>query len=221
MREARRAASGETGRIAVGYPASVAVSGLPDLLRAFRSRSPGVEVMLCELTLQEQVEALKAGRIDVGFIRGPLSPEPDLHLRLVRREPLLVALPQGHRLASRARIALSALAREDFVSFPRARGPAFFDQTMRLCHDAGFTPHIVQEAVQLDILNLVAAGFGVAVIPGSMRHARRPGVVCRAIEGSPRTELFVAWRQGDDSPVVRDFLEVLDQVGVGGRRIRA
>src|SRR5262249_5032230 len=159
--------------------------GLAELLRAFRARSPDVELVLRELTLQEQVEALKDRRIDVGFIRGPLT-DPDLTLRRVRTQPLVVAVPEGHRLAARRRAALAAAAGEDFVCFPRSRGPAYFDQIMGLCHKAGFTPRIVQEGVQLDILNLVAAGFGVAIIPGSMRHARRPGVVCRPLEGSPQ-----------------------------------
>jgi DNA-binding transcriptional LysR family regulator len=192
------------------------VSGLAELIRAFRARSPAVEVDLRELTLQEQVEALRARRIDLGFVRGPLR-EPDLSLRLVRSEPLLLALPTGHPLARRARLSLTELADEPFVTFPRERGPAFFDQIMRLCHDAGFTPRIVQQAMQLDVVSLVAAGFGVAILPGSMRLARRPGAVFRAIEGAPTTDLLAAWRPDDDSPVLRDFLDVLGEVGVRGQ----
>jgi DNA-binding transcriptional LysR family regulator len=217
LHEAKRAAAGQTGRIAVGYLSSVAFSGLPELISAFRARSPGVEVVLRELPPQEQVEALKGRRIDVGFIRGELD-DDELTSRCVRREPLAVALPEGHRLAARARLPLELLAREPFVSFPRQRGPVFFDFIMRLCHDAGFTPRIVQEAPQLDMVSLVAAGFGVAILPGSMRHAARPGVVFRSIVGAPTTDLRVAWRPDDTSPVLRDFLDVLREVGV--QRVR-
>ena len=211
--EARRAAAGQIGRIVVGYPSSVASSGLPELLGAFRARSPEVQISLRELAPQEQVEALKDGRIDVGFVRTPVDDE-DLVSRCVRRDPLLVALPKGHPLASRPRLALALLAREPFVSFPRTRSPAFFDALMRLCHDAGFVPRIVQEAPQLDIVSLVAAGFGVAILPGSVRGAGRSGVVFRPITGAPQTELRVAWRPQDASPVLRDFLDVLREVGV-------
>jgi DNA-binding transcriptional LysR family regulator len=213
VHEARRAAVGQVGRIAVGYLSSVAFSGLPELLSAFRVRSPGVEVVLRELSPSEQVEGLKARRIDVGFIRGLLDDDELSSLR-VRREPLMVALPVGHPLASRSRLDLALLAHEPFVSFIRQRCPGFFDSLMRLCHDAGFTPRIVQEAPHLDIVSLVAAGFGVAILPGSVRNAGRPGVVFRSIVGSPQTELRVAWRPDDDSPVVRDFLEVLRTVDV-------
>ncbi|HVY47011.1 MAG TPA: LysR substrate-binding domain-containing protein [Minicystis sp.] len=219
--EAQRAAAGKVGRIAIGYPSSVAFSGLPELLRAFRARSPGVEVALRELPPQEQVEALLGRRIDVGFIRGAVDGE--LASRRVRSEPLLLALPKGHALAARARgaVDLGLCAREPFVCFPRHRGAAFFDQLMRVCHDAGFTPRIVQEAPQLDIVSLVAGGFGVAIVPGSLKKAKRPGVVFRTIAGSPRTELFVAWRPRDSSPVVRDFLDVVDRAFVRDRRATA
>jgi DNA-binding transcriptional LysR family regulator len=94
---------------------------------------------------------------------------------------------------------------------------------MRLCHDAGFTPRIVQEAPQLDLVSLVAAGFGVAILPGSVRAARRPGVVFRAIHGAPRADLLVVWPRsavrgenghGEMSPVLSDFLAVTASVGM-------
>jgi DNA-binding transcriptional LysR family regulator len=214
IREARRAALGETGRIAIGYPSSVAFSGLPELLLAFRARSPGVVLSLREMPPQDQMDALKRRELDVGLIRGPIS-DSDLSWRCVRSEPLVVAMPESHPLAAKKRIALELLAKEPFVTFPRARGAAFFDSLMRLCHDAGFTPNVVQEAPQLDIVSLVAAGFGVAIMPSSVQNQRRPGVVFRPIIGAPKTSLLVAWRPDDTSPVLRDFLAVLKDVGVG------
>lgn len=209
--EARRAHKGELGRIAIGYPSSVAYSGLTEMLRAFHGRSPSVDIVLREMPPQDQIDALKDGRLDVGFVRGPLE-DPTLASEPVRTEPLVVALPEDHPLASRKRIVLADLAREPFVSFPRARGPSFFDLLMRLCHDAGFTPNIVQEAPQLDMVSLVAAGFGVAIVPRSVRNVRREGLVYKPLEGAPETTLLVAWRPDNASPVVRDFLEVVRRV---------
>jgi DNA-binding transcriptional LysR family regulator len=214
VQAARRAASGKTGRITIGYPSSIAFIGLHELLRAFHGQSPGVDVSLRELPPQEQIESLKDGRIDVGFIRGPIG-DDELAWRKIRSEPLVVALPSDHPLSGRKRVALEMLAREPFVSFPRHRGPAFFDYLMRLCHSAGFSPHVVQEAPHLDIVSLVAAGFGVALVPLSVKYARRPGVVFRPLVGSPRTELFVAWRSNNGSTVLRAFLDVVRTVGIG------
>ena len=215
--EAKRASKGESGRITVGYISSLAYSGLTELLRAFRASFPGVEVALRELPPADQVDALKSGRIDVGFVRAPLEDDA-LVAECVRREPLIVAMPADHRLAARKRIRLEWLAHEPFVAFPRARGPAFFDQIMGLCRDAGFTPHIVQEAPQLDMVSLVAAGFGVAIMPASIREIQRSGFEVRPIVGSPITKILVAWRAGNASPVVREFLEIVRRVGVRGGR---
>ncbi|MET0591443.1 MAG: LysR substrate-binding domain-containing protein, partial [Polyangiaceae bacterium] len=142
---ARRAALGRSGRITIAYPSSVAFSGLYEILRVFHTRSPSVEVSLRELPPQEQIEALKDARIDVGFLRGPMH-DDELASQEVQSEPLVVALPSGHALGARAKLALALLADEPFVSFPRHRGPAFFDFLMLLCHDAGFAPNIVREA---------------------------------------------------------------------------
>jgi DNA-binding transcriptional LysR family regulator len=208
IHEARRASEGQTGRIVVAYPSSFASSGLTELVRDFRARYPDVEVALRELPPQKQVEGIRDRSVDVGFVRAPLD-EPDLLSELVRSEPLVVALPTGHPFAARKIIALGLLAKEPFVLFPRQRGPAYFDELMRLCHAAGFTPRIVQEAPQLDIMSLVAAGLGVSILPSSIRRTRRAGIVLRPIVGGPRTELRVAWLARSASPALRGFLDVV------------
>lgn len=208
VHEARRASVGQTGRIVVAYPSSFASSGLTELVRDFRAQYPDVEVALRELPPQMQVEGIRDHSVDVGFVRAPLD-EPGLLSELVRSEALVVALPTGHPLAARRVIALGLLAKEPFVLFPRQRGPAYFDELMRLCHGAGFTPRIVQEAPQLDIVSLVAAGLGVSILPSSIRRARRAGVVLRPIIGGPRTELRVAWLETSTSPALHGFLDVV------------
>jgi DNA-binding transcriptional LysR family regulator len=208
VHEAERASRGESGRIVVAYPSTFAYSGLPELVRSFRAKFPVVEIVLRELAPQVQVEALRDGSIDVGFVRAPFV-EPGLISELVRSEPLVAALPSGHPLASRKVIPLGLLAKEPFVMFPRTRGPAYFDQLIRLCNEAGFTPRIVQEAPQLDIVSLVAAGLGVSLLPSSIRAIRRAGIVLRPIVGGPRTDLLVAWSARSSSAVLREFLEVV------------
>jgi DNA-binding transcriptional LysR family regulator len=213
VHEGRRAARGESGRIVVGYLSSLPYTGLTNLLRAFRESHPAVEVVLRESSPAEQIDGIKSGRIDVGFVRGPVQ-DAAIVTESVRRERLMVALAADHPLAPRARIALRALAKEPFVVFPRARAAAFFDALMALCARAGFTPRIVQEAPQLDIVSLVAAGFGVAILPESIQKVQRPDVVLRPIVGSPTAELLVAWHSGAKAPVLLSFLEMVRRVGV-------
>lgn len=219
-RETVRAGRGELGRIAIGYPSSLAYSGLPELLKKFRVKLPEVAVELLELAPQAQIDALKAGRLDVGFVRA-LVDDRGLSSVLVRREPFVVAMPSDHPLAKRSRIALAQLVDEPFVSIPRSRGPSFFDQLIRLCHDAGFSPRIVQEAPQLDLVSLVSAGFGVAIVPASLRHLRRVGVAYRSILGAPKSDLHVVWKKGNDARVVLALVDVVREDGVWrGRSVR-
>jgi DNA-binding transcriptional LysR family regulator len=213
IHDARSASEGESGRLVVGYPSSLAYSGLTELLRAFRTRFPAVDLSLRELSPGEQIEALKAGGLDVGFVRSSID-DPALGAELVRREMLMIVLPDDHRLAAQRSISLEALKHEPFVMFPRARGPAFFDQLMGLCHAAGFTPRIEQEAPQLDIISMVAAGFGVSIMPSSMRNFRRPGLSFRAIVGGPQVELSIVWRHQNLSPALHKFLDLVRVLGV-------
>ncbi|HVW25589.1 MAG TPA: LysR substrate-binding domain-containing protein [Polyangiaceae bacterium] len=212
VHEARRAHAGETGYISIAYLSSLAYSGLTALLRAFRERLPDVEVTLRELSPAAQLDALKDGNLDVGFVRGPID-DPSIAHECVRRERLLVALPPDHPMTSKKRLPLSALANESFVMFPRARAAAFFDSLITMCHEAGFSPRIVQQAPQLDIVSLVAAGYGVAILPESIREMRRPGVELRPIIGAPFIDLLAAWRASNASPVLRTFLDVMRNVG--------
>jgi DNA-binding transcriptional LysR family regulator len=213
IHDARSASAGESGRLVIGFPSSLAYSGLTELLRAFRTRYPGVELALRELSPGEQIDALKSGALDVGFVRSALD-DPALGAELVRRESLMVVLPDDHPLAAQRKIKLEALKHEPFVMFPRLRGPAFFDQLMGLCHAAGFSPHIVQEAPQLDIISMVAAGFGISIMPSSMRNFRRPGLSFRAIVGAPKVELSIVWRHQNLSPALHKFLDLVRVLGV-------
>jgi DNA-binding transcriptional LysR family regulator len=219
VHDARSASEGQSGRLVVGYPSSLAYSGLTELLRAFRTSFPSVALTLRELPPGDQIDALKAGSLDVGFVRTSLD-DPALVADLVRREALMVVLPDDHPLATRRAIPLQALAREPFVMFPRARGPAFFDQLMSLCSAAGFTPRIVQEAPQLDIISMVAAGFGVSIMPSSMRNFRRPGLSFRAITGGPTVELLIVWRHQNLSPALHKFVDLVRVHGVQRGRAR-
>jgi len=203
----------------VGYPSSLAYSGLTELLRAFRTRFPSVELSLRELSPGEQIDGLKAGSLDVGFVRSSFE-DPALSAELVRRESLMVVMPDDHPLCARKTIPLAELKNERFVMFPRARGPAYFDQLMSLCGTAGFTPRIVQEAPQLDIISMVAAGFGVSIMPSSMRNFRRPGLSFRAIVGAPQVELLIVWRHQNLSPALHKFVDLVRVLGVNLRRAR-
>lgn len=214
---ARRAARGEVGRLTVGFLSGLAFGGLPEVVRTFRARFPDVTVDLQELSAAEQEDALRAGRIDVGFVLLPVR-DPALAREALWRQELVVALPQGHLLAAREVVRIADLEHEPFVFFPRYLRAAYFDQVMALCTAAGFQPYIVQEAIEVPtLLSLVAAGLGVFLPIRFFSRLQLPGVTYRPLENAPLIEIDAVWRRADPSPVVERFLavgrEVLSELG--------
>lgn len=209
VRSARRADRGEIGRLVVSFVGSATYSFLPHALRSFRNRFPHVELVLRELTTYKQLDALHEKGVDVGFLRQPIKDDA-LFIETLLQEPFVVALPSHHALVSRTSIPLEMLAREDFVMFSRQQGTTFYDQAVSLCHQAGFSPKVVQEAVHIPtVLGLVSAGMGVTLVTASIQKLQLAGVVYRILAQVDRTtELAVAWRRDDESPVLLAFLNV-------------
>jgi DNA-binding transcriptional LysR family regulator len=217
---ARRAARGETGELTVGFVSIADYSMLPLALREFRQRSPGIRLTLREATTDVQLRELLEERIDIGFLLAPVADER-LQVLPLLRERLVAALPERHAAArAGARIALKRLADSPFILFPRHMAPRLHDNIVRFCSEAGFTPRVEQEAVQMQtIVSLVSAGLGVALIPESLRHLGRTGVVYRRLrERSPLTEVALAWRARDTRPALQRFVEAVRAVAPVTRR---
>jgi DNA-binding transcriptional LysR family regulator len=210
---ASRAARGETGTLAVGVIASAMQGLMPQVLRRFRARNPGVALSVGVMSSGVQVEAIRAGQLQLGFARPPFGDET-LVAETVHDEPVVVALPAGHALAARRTLPLVALAGQPFVLFPRDRRPNWYDFVLGTCRDAGFQPDVAQEAPEVaTAMALVAAGIGVSLVPASVKDLRRSGVEYREIAPpAPRTRLVALRRAGEPQPVVLRFLEVVREV---------
>ncbi|MBI2317877.1 MAG: LysR family transcriptional regulator [Betaproteobacteria bacterium] len=206
---ARRASRGEIGRVRVGFIGAALYSFLPKLLREYRQRYPDVEISITQLTIAQQVEALRSREIDVGVIRQHIV-DAALQTWCVLKEPFIVALPLDHPLARRDKVMLRSLAQEPFVFFNRVDAPVVYDQTLRICERAGFSPHIVQEARPMaTVIGLVAAGMGVSIVPTSMQRINIEHVAYRPLGGTRAVnEFVVAWHRDHRSPVLSRFLEM-------------
>jgi DNA-binding transcriptional LysR family regulator len=210
LERVRAAARGDVGALRVGFVTPAEYSFLPDGVREFRLRQPGIGLALREMTSDEQYDALRDGGLDAGFALPPV-PHRGLAWRRVLREPLLLAVPSSHAAAravpGRA-LPLERVADLPLLVFPRDKAPALHDEILGLFARAGLTPAIGQEAIQMPtIVSLVAAGLGVAVVPASLRNLARTGVVYRTPAGRPaRVEVGLAWRADDDSPALARFV---------------
>ena len=209
--QTRRVAQGIEGHLTLTFINIAPYAPLLRALRGFRHASPGISFTMVEATTQEQVIALEQGRADIGFMRTPGTSVPHLRLATVSSEPIVVALPAGHRLEAAPTIALQLLKDDAFVASPRTLGKGFHDQLLSLCHAAGFVPDIVQHGRQMQtLIALVAAGFGVALLPASLATNARTDVVFRplqvdASDALSRLDLFMAWNETRAS-AIRDRL---------------
>jgi DNA-binding transcriptional LysR family regulator len=215
---ARRAARGEAGRIGLGFTSSASFHPfVPRAIRAFREALPLVAFTLEESGTTELVEALRAEAIDAAFVRSPIGADSGLTVHPVLDEPMVAALPKGHRLAaSSGPIELAALAAETFVLYRRPVGPGLHDAIIAACDRAGFSPTIGQQAPRmLSTLSLVAAGLGVTVVPASMSRLEAEGVTYRALDPAAllTAPLNLAHRRGESAAVVRRFVTLVQQGG--------
>jgi DNA-binding transcriptional LysR family regulator len=208
---ARSASQGGGGVLEIGYIAAAMWTVLPPLLREHRERFPGVHFHLHEMLVAgEELSALLRGTIDVAFIR-PVSGFRALEFRTISREPFVAVLPEDHPRAADDIVDLADLAAERFILMSRERSPDAYDLYHQLCAAAGFRPMILDHGETPNALHLVGVGLGVAIAPASVRNTNLPGTVIRPLAGPmPDIETVVAYRKGDRSTTLRDFLETLE-----------
>lgn len=207
---AQRASRGEIGRLVVGFEASSAYDILPQSRQLFKKQFPSVELAFVEMRTDEQARALHEGWISLGFVLPPLRNDA-LAIETILRESLVAAIPRNHPLSGKNKVTLGDLAAEAFVMSSRNNRCGLYDQVISVCHHAGFTPKVVQEANEMQImLAFIAAGIGVSLLPDHVKRLRKPGIVFRPLmPSSAKIELAIAWRRDDTSPIVHEFLEIV------------
>lgn len=206
------AAQGRAGRVAIAYVASAALSGvLPGIVYQYRQSRPDIELAFHQMDMEEQLAAVAQGQCDVGFIRPPILALPDsLTLFDVLREPVLVALRTNHPCAGQATIKLADLKDDPFICVHRKEGIGFYDITLTVCRNAGFVPQVEVMSSQMSIvISMVAAGFGVAIVPASTQTFMPHDVVFRPIENNDVTSaLSMVHAYNNQSPAVQMFARV-------------
>lgn len=209
---ARETARGETRKIVVGISPETDWQFLGRVLRLFAEHVPFVEVAFQNLTAEAQIEALRAGGIDVGFVGLPLETD-DLLTETTARVRLMVALPEKHPMARKEPLKLEDLSKEAFMLWPRHLSPGSYDHLLSVFRRAGFGPPIVTEGgipSTRTVLGMIEAGLTIALVDPSLQHMAPAGVVFRPLAGSGVfTESGIVYRRDDQSPILASFLHEL------------
>lgn len=184
-RRVQNIAQGKEGQLNVGFTHSVGLHPfLPTVLRAFRDQFPQVSIYLEEESSSALIDAVINEKLDIVFLRKPAPMQRKLHSQHVLNEPLMVALPNNHCLAQTdSVIQLSDLEPYEFVLYRRLGGQDLFDNIMASCYQAGFSPHVLQEAPRLtSSLNLIAAGIGLSIVPASIQDFWNKQIIYKVLE---------------------------------------
>jgi DNA-binding transcriptional LysR family regulator len=207
----RRVASGEAGRIAVGFTAASGYSFMPRLIMMSRSQLPNIDLTLREMVTGEQVEALLTGRIDVGFVRPPMD-RSEFGTLKVLGEPLVAALPSGDPLLVKPSLALGDFSGRPMIMYSPEGAGYFHNMLVELFDAEGVTPVYVQHMSQIhSMLALVRAGLGAALVPEAATNLRLDDVHFRALDQATRpVELYAAWRRDNDNPALRPFIDLCE-----------
>ncbi|MET8690134.1 LysR substrate-binding domain-containing protein [Streptomyces sp. NPDC004732] len=161
------------GRIRLGATPSVCTGLLPDVLRAFHDRHPGIQLLIEEGGSHDLVRELARGALDLALVVLPLpSPSPALTtLELLREDLVVVSAPEARSLGRAVRIA--DLQGERLVMF--RHGYDLRELTVSACRAEGFEPEFAVEGGEMDaVLGFVRAGLGVAVVPRMVAERSGP-----------------------------------------------
>ncbi|MBW0148428.1 MULTISPECIES: LysR family transcriptional regulator [Marinobacter] len=198
VEDTRRIAQHRKTIFSIGFVPSVFYGQLPLMVRRLR-RNKNLEIVLHELKTREQVEALKTGKIDIGFGRISIE-DPDVEQELLFDEPIIAAIPAGHQL-TRHPPSMKELSAWPMVTFPAGPGPNFADITQGLFHRRGLKIHVSQQVNDLQTaLSLVASDMGFTLVPEQVRKLNREGVEFMPLEDNNITTPVIASRRRGENP---------------------
>jgi DNA-binding transcriptional LysR family regulator len=194
-------AEGRVGRLRVAFTGLAMATVLPDILRGFHRRFPGIRLELNESPTSAQLAALQAGEIDCGFFH-PDAPSPGIDTTLLLLERNGVLLPSDHPLRAKKSVRLRDLADTPFVLFPRPHNPGFYDRVLASFAASGVAPRIAEEVwPRSNGVGLVRAGVGATfACPSEARHLPEKVVFRKLVGPAPESRLVVGWRSVPPPP---------------------
>lgn len=209
----RRIGHGEKTWLGIGFAPSTLYGLLPTLIRRLRNDDKlELELGLSEMTTLQQVQALKAGRIDVGFGRIRID-DPVITQQVLTEDRLVAALPAGHPLLA-GPISLADIANEPFVLYPGNPRPSYADHVMALFDAHGLNIKVAQWTNELQTaIGLVAAGIGITLVPASVQVLNRVDIgYTPLLEPNATSPIILSRRTGDSSPGLEHCLKVIAEL---------
>lgn len=201
----------ETTPLNIGYVANLFYDLLPVTLASFQRSFPAVPVNLFDMTCGDQFRALKDGKIDCGFV-GPHEAieELGLQFRSIASYETVAALARNNRLAKKSIIKLTDLRPLFFIGMSEASYPGYRRWLKQTCQRVGFSPKVLQDVeIERTLIQAVAAGLGVALLPDQVKKLPHEDVVFRPLTPRVMTESCIAWRGDNPSVALKAYVNIV------------
>ena len=211
VESARRAAQPERKTFAIGFQTGHEMNWLPPAMQVLHDELQDIQVTVSSDYSPDLAEALARGRLDLAFLR--VEPGYDLEYHVVDREPLIVLMPNDHRLTARSSVSPQDLVGEVFIggSNKAAVLHAVTEDYLRRSGVDIELDHGVDNMAMA--ISLVASTRGVALMPEYAKNLLPPSVVSRPLEGeTPTIDIAVGYSKSNTSPVLELFVSRLDEL---------
>ncbi|RZG76247.1 LysR family transcriptional regulator [Acinetobacter sp. WCHAc060025] len=199
--------------VTMGFVGSLLYGLLPKIVYMFRQQQPRLKIELVEMSTKDQIQALKEGRIDVGFGRLKIS-DPAVRRVLLREEPLMLAVHTSHSLADSKGTYFADIEDENLFLYPSHPKPNFSTQVRNLFSEHGLDPKNLKEVREIQLaLGLVAAGEGMCIVPESAKTIQLPNLkYIPLLDSSAKSPIFMAIRCMDESEDIHSLFDCIYQV---------
>jgi DNA-binding transcriptional LysR family regulator len=201
---------GIVGQINIGYIGAAMHSILPIILAKLKTTYKDIHTVLIDMNNIDQIQALKNGEIDIGFIRMPVNVE-GFKVKTIYREKFALVLPFDYKCVGSDKQMLKSLSEEPFIYFSKTCGPALLNSIISICNKCGFSPNVVHRTYQINsIIRLVESGCGYSIVPASVKHGYDLKVKFIDLNSfDEKSELSVIYSDTNLKPIVRNFLEII------------
>ncbi|MBM7353301.1 LysR family transcriptional regulator [Lelliottia amnigena] len=214
LEKARGIARGLNGSLSIGITSSDAFHPkIFALIRQFQVQNMAVRVHQVEANMSSLMTMLTEGELDIAFVRLPCESSKTFDLKILDREPMVVALHSSHPLAQSDALRLEQLRHTPVILFPQEVAPGLYDRVYGCCERAGIDMQHTQQSSQLSSsLSMVAAGAGFALVPQSMAAISPPSVTYHSlISPALSTDIALCWRRFERSRTVKRFLKIFSE----------
>jgi DNA-binding transcriptional LysR family regulator len=212
--EAAQVARGEAGVLRLLHSSSVPVASFIPAIKRFVATAPRARIELDRVSSEVQISEIAAGNADIGIVRLPvLRRDPAVQVVELGSERLWVALPEDHPLGRQKKLTLKQLSEESFVSAIHRERGGLARLVTDLCLRAGYVPKLAPTiSRKTSMLDLVASGFGVAVVPHAMTHLPTRRIIFRPLKDAEAVSAVALVRPQKPSSLAMRFEELLRAV---------